>query len=125
LTLLLNNFVYRGTLALSDGQEVPAEGFLGTDRIVLALWLNPQEQQIIQGFAQIAEDRSSATGPFFGPNFTGEDRGQFTLTLTEGTLPERPGENPETTPSPEPEPEPEPTPEPTPPTPEPTPPDQP
>jgi hypothetical protein len=106
---------YRGTLVLSDGKEVPAEGFVGPDRIVLALWLNPQEQQIIQGFAQIAEDRRAATGPFFGPNFTGKDRGQFTLTLTEGTFPDRPGDNPGTTPPPtNPTPDPNPNPNPNP-----------
>lgn len=91
---------YRGKLVLEDGTEVPAEGFLGPDRIVLALWMNPQEKQIIQGFAQIAEDRKSAAGPFFGPDFIGKDRGQFTLTLKEGTFPEQPGENPGTTPPP-------------------------
>jgi hypothetical protein len=109
---------YRGKLMLEDGTEVPAEGFLGPDRIVLALWMNPQEQQIIQGFAQIAKDRKSAAGPFFGPDFTGKDRGQFTLTLKEGTLPETPGENPGTTPPPDnptPTPTPEPEPNPTPP----------
>lgn len=114
---------YRGTLKLSDGKEVPAEGFLGPDRIVLALWMNPEEKQIIQGFAQIAEDRKSAEGPFFGPDFTGKDRGKFKLTLKEGTFPNKPGENPGTTPPPSnPTPEPEPTPEPSPePSPEPNP----
>jgi hypothetical protein len=91
---------YRGKLTLDDGTEVPAEGFVGPNKIVLALWMNPQEQQIIQGFAQIAEDRKSAEGPFFGPDFTGKDRGKFKLTLKEGTLPETPGTDPATTPPP-------------------------
>ncbi len=106
---------YRGILKLSDGKEVPAEGFIGPDRIVLALWINPEEKQIIQGFAQIAEDRKSAEGPFFGPDFTGKDRGKFKLTLKEGTFPNKPGDNPGTTPPPEnPTPSPSPTPSPTP-----------